>query len=114
MESGVFDRDAALRNLGGDVELFGEIARLFVADWPGNQAAIVDALNKADAASLRVSVHSVKGAVSNFGARQAVTLALDLESACKVGDLSRAGQQVDALFAEVDGLVANLAREFGA
>ncbi|MDK9723558.1 MAG: Hpt domain-containing protein [Sterolibacteriaceae bacterium MAG5] len=113
MEAGVFDRDAALRNLGGDVELLGEIARLFVADWPANRSAILDALDRTDAPGLRVSVHAVKGAVSNFGARQAVALALDLESACKAGDLSRANQQVENLFAEVDRLASNLAREFG-
>lgn len=109
----IFDRDAALRNLGGDTELLKDIAMLFITDWPQNRSSIMEALGRADAVTLRVSVHSVKGAVSNFGARQAVALALDLESACKNGDLSRAPEQIETLFREVDQLTSALEKEFG-
>lgn len=108
----VFDRDTALRNLGGDADLLREIAHLFIADWPQYRTAILDALSRSDAQALRVSVHSVKGAVSNFGAARAVAAALDLEASSKAGDLSRAQAQVETMFAAVERVAAALAEEF--
>lgn len=112
-QGGTYDKEGALRNLGGDLELLKEVARMFVTDWPQQRSAIQNALAQADAPSLRVSVHSVKGAVSNFGAHHAAALALDMEAACKRGDLSRAPEQAEALFREVDLVAAALEREFG-
>lgn len=109
----VFDRDAALHNLGGDADLLKEIAQLFVADWPQNRSQILDALDAGDAPRMRTSVHAVKGAASNFGAAQAVALSLELESSCKRGDLALARTQVDGMLEAVEELATALDTEFG-
>ena len=109
-----FDRAAVIENLGGDEELFRQIAAMFVADWPETQARLRRALQAGDAEVLRTAAHSVKGAVMNFAAEPAALAARTLEMACKAGDLTQAPAQVEALIQAIDEVAAALVREIGA
>ena len=108
-----YNRALVLENLGGDEELFMQIAGMFIADWPRSLAALRAALAASDAATLRSAAHSIKGAVANFCAERAVQMARDLEMTGKTGDLAQAPRQVDATIAAVDEVVAALKAELG-
>jgi len=82
----IFNRDTVLEGLGGDLELYGEIARLFLAHYPEELDALREALAAGDAHALHHAAHSLKGAVSNFAAPHAVETARATEFAHKADD----------------------------
>ena len=67
-EPAVFDRDAALERMDGDVELLKELVGLFLDECPQRMAEIREALTRRDATKLRQAAHTLKGSVGNFGA----------------------------------------------
>lgn len=82
----VFDRNTILDGLGGDLELYGEIARLFLAHYQEELDALRKALAAGNAQALHHAAHSLKGAVSNFAAPHAVETARATEFAHKADD----------------------------
>ena len=76
----VFDRTEALTHVGGDVELLKELIGLFREECPHLLADIHNAITRQDAAKLLISAHTLKGAVSNFGAAPACDAAQRLET----------------------------------
>ena len=94
------DPEDSLERVGGDRELLRELAAVFLADLPNKLAAIEGAVTSGDVESLRREAHSLKGAVSTFGAEPARLAALALEELGKGGEL-----------AGVDGMVERLRRE---
>ncbi len=75
-----FDYHAALARMGGDRELFQEIAALFLQESSKMLSAIEDAIQQQDAKSLERSAHSFKGSADNFCARRVVERAGRLET----------------------------------
>ncbi len=73
------DLEVALARLGGDENLLKEIAALFLREYPETVAGIRRAIDDGDAQALEQTAHSLKGSVSNFGARGAYAAALKLE-----------------------------------
>lgn len=106
-----FDRAAVLENLGGDEELFRQIADIFVASWAESQTRLRTALAKGDAEALRRGAHAIKGSVSNFLAEQAVQAVRDLEFAAKERRLERASELLDVAVAAVEEVVTALDAE---
>lgn len=92
-----FDRQAALKRLGGDEEILKEIAALFVADSPEMLDQIRQAIETNDALRLEKAAHLMKGSVSNFGAEEVVQMTSHLEVLARKGDLARARQVYVAL-----------------
>lgn len=80
----------ALSRVGGDRELLTEIAELFLTDFPHSLEELHAAVEGGDARKLEHAAHGLKGSVANFGARDAVAAALELES------MGRAGKFADA------------------
>jgi two-component system sensor histidine kinase/response regulator len=80
------DRARLLERVGGDTRALVEVARIFLGDAPRRLAEIRRALAAGDARALRGAAHTLKGAVSNFGAQAAVDAALELQ---KLGDANR-------------------------
>jgi HPt (histidine-containing phosphotransfer) domain-containing protein len=76
----LFDRSVALSRVGGDAELLKEIAVLFLDDYPKSMSDLRAAIECGDAKRVERAAHSLKGSVSNFGARSAVDAALHLET----------------------------------
>jgi HPt (histidine-containing phosphotransfer) domain-containing protein len=115
-EMEVWDRSAALACVRGDEELLQEIAGLFLEDCPQKMAELAEAVAKQDARRLRLTAHTLKGALVNFGAREAYEAALRLETMGRQGDLARAGEALAALEAAVGRLrpvLEALAKEGG-
>ena len=104
-----FDRAAALERLGGDEELFAEVAELFRSDGPKLLGEIRGAIAAGDAATLKRAAHGLKGAAGYVGGTFAVSAARRLELIGTEGELSLAAEAFRALETEVDRLVADLA-----
>ncbi|HZX26178.1 MAG TPA: ATP-binding protein, partial [Telluria sp.] len=68
----------ALQRLDGDVDLYLELAGLFLADGPSLLESVRSALAAGDLAASQRAVHSLKGVLANFGARDAVERAEQL------------------------------------
>jgi HPt (histidine-containing phosphotransfer) domain-containing protein len=62
------DRAAVMHRLGGDLELFADVTRLFLEDCPVRVAAIKAAIDARDAAGLRATAHALKGVAANLSA----------------------------------------------
>lgn len=77
--SAAIDRDALLNRVGGDVELFAEIVRLFLADCPARVADIQAAVAAGDGDAIRLTCHALKGAAGNLSAMDLMAAARALE-----------------------------------
>lgn len=104
----VFDREAALAAVEGDLELMEELVELFLTDAPGLIEEIRRSVGEGDAAALRQSAHTLKGAVSNFHGQATVEAAFRLEIMGRDGDLGEAERALERLVDEFDQLKAEL------
>jgi PAS domain S-box-containing protein len=110
---GVLDETDALSRVGEDRELLSELAEVFVSESPRLLEAIRAAISNQDAAKLRITAHSLKGAIDNFAAQDAYQAALRLEMLGRNGNLAEAEQACSTLQKEMDRLlpaVAHLAQ----
>ena len=85
-----FDVQEALARVDGDKELLGEMASLFLEEYPRFLAQIQEAINKKDSSSLSYAAHTLKGSVGNFAASDAFEAAFTLERIGRHGDLTQA------------------------
>ena len=97
----VFDLSSALETVGGDKEIFVEIADLFLDGLTDSIAGIRDGIARNDANAVEQAAHSLKGSVGNFGARRSYEIAYRLEVLGKNGKL-----------AESEDAISELQREF--
>jgi len=91
------DKAMALERLGGDAQLLGEIAGLFLSDYPSLLDQVRDAVERGDAVALHHSAHTLKGSVANFCAPQPFESAYKLERMGRAGNLEGAGEALAAL-----------------
>jgi two-component system, sensor histidine kinase and response regulator len=103
------DSDSALERLGGDEELFAEIAGVFRSDVPKMMDEIRRAVAAGDAAWVRRAAHGLKGAAGYVGGKPAANAAAILEKMGESGDLTEATRALDKLSGEVDRLTDALA-----
>lgn len=99
----------ALERVGGDRELLEEVAQLFLEDYPNSVAEIEVALAAGDPRGVERGAHTLKGAVSNFGADSVVETAFALEMAGRRGDLTTAPEDFIRLNARLSALHQELA-----
>jgi CheY-like chemotaxis protein/HPt (histidine-containing phosphotransfer) domain-containing protein len=99
-----FDRASALDRAGGDEELLRELVGLFLDECPQRMAEIREALARRDAPKLQRAAHTLRGAVANFEAREAVEAARRLETVAGQDDWARAEQAWAALEEAIDRL----------
>lgn len=104
----LFDENALLDNVGGDIEFLAETIGMLQADGPVLMQQIRDSLAAGDAATVGKTAHTLKGMVSNFCAAGVQAAALEVEKMGKAGDLSAAPAAVDALAPLVEALIAEL------
>jgi CheY-like chemotaxis protein/HPt (histidine-containing phosphotransfer) domain-containing protein len=102
----VFDLSKALEVVDGDMELFKEIADLFLENLPNNIAQIREGIAKGDANALEQAAHSLKGSVGNFGAKRAFEAAYRLEIIGREGRLAEADAALSKLEKELKDLDA--------
>ncbi len=108
------DRRTALKQLGGDEELFAEIAGLFVADAPGLLDAIRAGVEAGDADAVKRAAHTLKGSSGCVGGTHVAAAAARLEALGAAADLSDAAAPVETLSSELTRLLGALAAAEGA
>jgi len=100
-EGDAIDREALLAELGGDEELLAELVETMQAEMPKLLHEVRIALDAGDPALVGRAAHTLKGAVSNFGARPAVDAALALERMGREGELVAAAEAMERLELEM-------------
>lgn len=105
----VFDRNATVARVEGDIELLSEVVELFFDDSPGMLSEIRESIGPRDGKTLGGAAHALKGAVGNFGARYACDAALRLEAMGRGGDFANADQAYAVLEKEITRLQRALA-----
>ena len=98
----VLDVTGTLARLGGDRELFREMAGFFYEDAPKLYATLRDAAENKDAKGVRMSAHALKGLVAGCGGVRAANAAQKVETAGQNGDLSRLEALIDSLGDELE------------
>jgi len=101
----VLQRDAIADLTGGNPALLARVRDAFARQTPELLAAMREALSRGDVEALARHAHKLKGSLSYFGGR-ASTLACDLESAARSGELTLAAGLLPDLEIEV-AAVAN-------
>ncbi len=99
-----FDKNSALINVGGDVNMLREIIEVFVELYPGWLGELRDSISKGDAATVRKVAHTLKGAISTFGPTEAHKLAQQLETMGHDHDLTEAIDVLNRLASEINEL----------
>ena len=102
-EREVFDFSRAMEAVGGDMELFIEIAALFLDDFNKKIGQIREGIQTGDLRIIEEAVDSLKGASRNVGAKQLEMSLVGLERTVKDGipqgseiDLSELRQGIEA------------------
>ncbi len=118
-ESGIgFDERVALERTGGDRDLLKELIAVFLHEIPSWMQTLRVALERRDAPSLRLTAHTVKGAVDSCGASRAFDAAMLLERIAATGDLGGAPVALAVLDRRIERaraeLAAYLSRDAGA
>jgi HPt (histidine-containing phosphotransfer) domain-containing protein len=103
----LLDLPLALSRVGGDIELLREIAILFIEECPRSITEIQEAIAGAEAPKLENAAHAIKGSVANFGAREAVEAAFQLEQMGRARQLSGA----EPILRKLEGALAEVCRE---
>jgi CheY-like chemotaxis protein len=104
-EHPVADLKQALDRVDGNRELFEELIRMFIEDYPGHLDGIRQAIASQDAANVKFHAHSLKGMLAVFSAERARNVAERLEHPKADDD---AGVLTDRLQQEIEQLVATL------
>ncbi|HEV3343107.1 MAG TPA: PAS domain S-box protein [Pirellulales bacterium] len=107
-DTSTVDWAAALERLQGDRALLEELIGVIRQEAPQLLAAVREAVERGDAAALRLSAHTLKGSLGNFAAARAVEAAKRLEMMGKQGDLSDAAQALAVLESELDRFLPEL------
>jgi HPt (histidine-containing phosphotransfer) domain-containing protein len=99
-----FQFDRALKRLGGDEELFQELATFFIEDAPGLIETIREGLHRGETRSVQRAAHSLKGLLANFDAEDAVATALSIELSIGTGNMEVIPGALETLQTEVQAL----------
>jgi CheY-like chemotaxis protein len=104
---GALDRAVVLESVGGDWNLLRQIVELFLANCPQMMVELRDAIVRSDAGALRLVAHTLKGAMSHFGALAAYEVT-QLEWMGRTGDLAGATESLAILEDEIHRLEQDL------
>ena len=104
----VLDVEGTLARLGGDHDLFAELAGLLLDDLPALFNDLRRAVASKDASNVRMTAHALKGLVAGCGGVRVEQIAQALENAGQSGDLSRADSLVESLDTELELLTGAL------
>ena len=109
-----FDAGQAIENLGGDRELFLQIAEIFLADYGEQLDALRSQMAAGDLPLVHRTAHAIKGSVGNFVADDAMAVAKSVEDAAKAGRAEGLAEMVDELCAKVESVAEGLRKEVAA
>ena len=109
-----FDRDALLARVEFDLDLLSTLVGVFKADRPQRMEEIDAALRARDPAALSTAAHTLKGALSVFGAEPARSIAEELETLGQGGSLEGARDlqaRLDAAVSSTEAALDTFLRE---
>ncbi len=98
----VINRKELSERLDGDMDLFRELAELFIEDSQKLLNTIKEAIDNKDSEKLRKYAHTIKGSVSNFSAPEAYEAAYELENIGRNNELEKAGEGYSLLLSKID------------
>ena len=107
----LWDQAAALKGLGGDEELLGDMIVSFLAEMPKQLSAIQVAQEQGELPALADAAHAIKGAVSYFYAVGVRDYAVRLEQAARSKQTADYRQMAEVLVNAVTQLMETL-RQF--
>ena len=96
------------RVTGGDMELLGDLAEMFVQSLPDLERRVRDALQSDGVDEISMIAHQLRSRVSYFGAVSLQEIAKGIENEARNGELSTLVQPCDELFAGIDELLVEL------
>jgi two-component system, sensor histidine kinase and response regulator len=100
-EQPILDRAVMLASVEQDLVLLRELVEIFLAESPGLLAQIRSGLSRSHAESVERGAHTLKGALSNFGARRACDAARAVETPARDAHLDEARVHFPRLELEV-------------
>ena len=92
-----FDLSGAMETVLGNEDLFREIAGMFIENCSDYIARIKKGIEGNDAGILEREAHSLKGAIGNFGAKEAYEVAGRLEKLGEEGEMAAAAEELSNL-----------------
>lgn len=104
MDVSILDKKSALDRLGGDLDLLIELAGMFLDDLPRLIDGLENAIKDGNADAVQRLAHSLKGAVGNFSAHSAFSIAEELETMSREGNLDNAPNTFTNLREEIERL----------
>ena len=103
-----FDLSGAMETVLGNEDLFREIAGMFIETCPDYIARIKEGIAGNDGGVLEREAHSLKGAVGNFGAKEAYAVAHRLEKLGEEGEMATAAGELSNLENALNGLASEM------
>ena len=92
----------------GNEDLFQEIAGMFIESCSDYISKIKEGITRNDAGILEREAHSLKGAVGNFGAKEAYDAAYHLEKLGENGEMATAAAGLTALERALNELTSEM------
>ena len=106
--NGVLDENALLTTVGGNRELAGELAQIFLQELEPRMQEMSSAIREGDADRLQFAAHALRGSAASLSATQVTASATALEAMARKGDLSMAESVFACLEDEMEGLTERL------
>lgn len=104
----VFDKNAALNRIGGDMDFLIKVIKEFFKVYPNMLSDIHRAIERNDDKTLTYSAHTLKGTIGELSAKAAFEAALRLEMIGRNGDLTNVRNDYNTLLKEIDRLKETL------
>jgi CheY-like chemotaxis protein len=101
-QNGALDKDEVLARVDGDMELLRELHGIFVAEYPKLLSRVREAMTERNGEALGKAAHTIKGMLSNLGAKSAAEAALRLEKMPAGEGLSGADEAYTVLEREIE------------
>lgn len=101
----VFDNVVFLRSIDDNLNLFRELAELFVSDCAHRLAVVDDALERQDSETLEFIAHSIRGSAAYLHAPAMYRAALTLETLAQARDFTQTHEACAHLLHEVARLI---------
>ncbi len=107
----VLDLDGALTRLGGDKQLFADLAKYLFEDAPPLYKQLASAIAANDPEAVRSRAHALKGLVAGCGGVRTAKVAQQLEDAGSAANLTQAKLLLATLKSELDELTRALQQQ---
>ena len=104
----IFNEEAFLARLIGDRRLAAVVLKGCLEDLPVQLVRLRERLEACDTTGLRLQAHTLKGAAATVAAEALRAVALEMETAARVGELARCGELLPRAISEFEQLTTTL------